>query len=622
MANKTEGRNLLTWFPQLYEDELLYSWFARYHLQSGNLSPKQTMAEIFGNKCTIAVPDLPTKINHFHQNLSHFNIPSVKDLIHSHTLFRYYTTFSTKKNKKFVFNSMATGNKPQSIHLMLGIMASSLKDNTYFKYCKKCYLEDIKRLGEPYWKRSHQVPGVLICSKHNELLLDSNLKTRANNKHEFVSASLIVVDQDFKLSIKEKNMSHAKTLTHQMEKMLNRDFNFTPKGLQTSYHFLLNQKGLLSVNGHVYQRLLAEQFINYYGTEFLELMQSTVDIENSSCWLKAITRKHRKSFHPIRHLLFINFLGENIDTFYKYSTTTISPFGKGPFYCLNPAAEHYKAKVISEVIITMCSDTKKPVGTFQCDCGFIYSRRGPDSKPKDLFKIGTVKQYGFIWQKKLNELLKQKFSYTNISKILDCNISTVRKYSQKSAIKNKHLPEKGDKLELIKSQKRKNWLELLEERPSLSITKLREHCPNLYMWLYKNDKEWLEGHSPKKTKKTSSGNRVNWVNRDSVILKDVVKVVASLKSNTEKPVHINISHIGKDIGKRSILEKHLDKLPETKKFLLMNIETFEEYQIRRVKWAIETLTKSKESLSSWEIIRLSGLKENSKVTELVKNLFE
>lgn len=97
---------------------------------------------------------------------------------------------------------------------------------------------------------------------------------------------------------------------------------------------------------------MAEQFTLFYGEEFLEAMQSSVDILSESCWLKSITRKHRKSFHPIRHLLLIYFLGEEIDTFYQYAHKEYKPFGEGPYFCLNPAAKHYKQRVIPNVKTT------------------------------------------------------------------------------------------------------------------------------------------------------------------------------------------------------------------------------------------------------------------------------
>ncbi|UTW70797.1 hypothetical protein KHA80_09250 [Anaerobacillus sp. HL2] len=54
-----------------------------------------------------------------------------------------------------------------------------------------------------------------------------------------------------------------------------------------------------------------------------------------------------------------------MDTFYKFSTRKIQPFGDGPYYCLNPAAvDHYKQRAVTELVVTICTDTRKPVGHF------------------------------------------------------------------------------------------------------------------------------------------------------------------------------------------------------------------------------------------------------------------
>lgn len=53
---------MLGFFPRLYKDELLYSWFARYHLYSANDGPKQTMEDLFGIQNELAVPDLPVNL--------------------------------------------------------------------------------------------------------------------------------------------------------------------------------------------------------------------------------------------------------------------------------------------------------------------------------------------------------------------------------------------------------------------------------------------------------------------------------------------------------------------------------------------------------------------------------
>ncbi|MGF3105969.1 TniQ family protein [Rossellomorea sp. DUT-2] len=54
---------MLLWFPTPYPDELLYSVFARYHVRSGNTSPKITTEELFGTRSIRSVWDLPANLN-------------------------------------------------------------------------------------------------------------------------------------------------------------------------------------------------------------------------------------------------------------------------------------------------------------------------------------------------------------------------------------------------------------------------------------------------------------------------------------------------------------------------------------------------------------------------------
>ncbi|UTW70535.1 TniQ family protein [Anaerobacillus sp. HL2] len=167
---------MLAYFPYLYDDELLYGWFARYHVHSTNISPKQTMQDLLLKKNAIAVADLPTNINKIYENISHFKDSKPLKWIKDHTLYRYYTAFSDEDVKNRVIQTMLLGTEPRSIHLLLGIMGSSIKDNNYFKYCPKLYSGRFSHKGEAYWRRNHQALGALFCLKHNEILLNASAK--------------------------------------------------------------------------------------------------------------------------------------------------------------------------------------------------------------------------------------------------------------------------------------------------------------------------------------------------------------------------------------------------------------------------------------------------------------
>ena len=74
---------------------------------------------------------------------------------------------------------------------------------------------------------------------------------------------------------------------------------------------------MLKGNNTVNQRKLYEEFISYYGKKFLKQLYSEIDYSKEYNWLKVISRKSKRTSHPLRHLLFINFLCDNIGKFFN-----------------------------------------------------------------------------------------------------------------------------------------------------------------------------------------------------------------------------------------------------------------------------------------------------------------
>jgi hypothetical protein len=65
--------------------------------------------------------------------------------------------------------------------------------------------------------------------------------------------------------------------------------------------------------------------------------------------------------------------------------------------------------------------------------------------------------------------------------------------------------------------------------------------------------------------------------------------------------------IGRETNNLSLLQKHLNKLPQTKKLIEKDYETVEEFQIRRVKYVAEKLRECGE-LVEWKLIKEAGLR--------------
>lgn len=562
------------------------------------------MQELFGVPEQLAIPDLPNHINELYQRLKHFDVKRPEALIKGHTLFRYYTAFVPETVQHEVFQTMLKGHKKGSLHLQTGIMPSTVSDFRYFRYCPDCIEEDIQLVGEPYWHLQHQIPSYLVCTKHYKPLQNSRVLYRPRNRHAYHAAHKSMLNSGFKARFNDYLSHHLLAISRETDFLIQNDLHFSRNVLQRSYTNLLQQKGYITPLGSVRQKDLSREFINYYGSELLDLFQSSIKPFEEKCWLKAITRKHRKSLHPIRHLLFIRFLGESVQTLHKQTNRLNHPFGEGPYPCLNAASDHFRKSVIDQVQITYCSKTKKPVGTFSCECGFIYSRRGPDQSPKDSYRVGRIKQFGSIWFQKLHHLIRErKYSYREIARQLNVDTNTVIKYSKfQGCVLNR-----SERLTIDPSVKKSQWQQLKNKYPQLSTTELRQKEPGLYAWLYRHDRDWLKQNSSSYVKKRKIPKRIDWKQRDEEILDETIKASIDLLI-VSKPSRLTVSKIGKAINRLALLEKHLSKMTKTQFFILDIKEATIDFQKRRICWAVESLLDQGEEIREWKVKRLAGLK--------------
>jgi len=600
-----EKSNMLTFFPTLYPGELIYSWLARYHYFSCNLSFKVTMKELFNNPSHISTPDLPTNLSILLKNIEHFSPSPVAEWVENHTLYRYFTFFTSKNIKERTKKSMINTGARNNLHSLTGIMASSIKELDYFRYCPHCVENNIAMYGVPYLHTVHQLQSSYFCVAHKTLLFKTSISFRGNNRNEYKFFTRKDCTEIQVIQTEDKKIHKLLLIiSEESQKLIQKNIRIDYDELQLKYLYLLKENGYLTQQGRVRQDKLFSNFRTFYSPEFLDLLQSQIDFHNESCWLKMITRKHRKSFHPIRHILLIIFLGETLESFSnKTAIHSSNPFGHGPFPCLNCAAEHFKREIIENVAITYDSKTKEVIGTFVCECGFIYTRRGSEN---NRFKISRIKQFGETWISNLKVLINMKcYSYREIAKILNVDTHTVIKYSKESSKDKLIIPQNT-----IINAYREQWLELQNNNTFLTKSQLRGLDPKTYIWLYRNDFNWLKINSPKiNVNKKTISSKVDWTKRDEEILSDVIQAVILLLSSF-KPKRITKRAIGVLINRCSLLEQNLNKLPKTNYFLSDIVETVEDFQKRRIIWVALTLKKNCDSIKPWKIKRVAGLKSN------------
>jgi hypothetical protein len=558
--------------------------------------------------------DLPSHIDKILSNLPKDHQFTSDELIDKFTLFIFYSSFVPPEDSETIRKYMKEDNGG-SIYNKIGLMASSITLNKFIKFCPDCMKEDLVRYGEIYWHRIHQVSGVFICPKHHAFLIDSTVNSRGFNKHEFIAATYknCIVKENYK-KYSEDELNKIFSIAKNAEILLNN--NFERKSIKwfcNQYINVLKKIGYANINGKVKQKDLIRNFKEYYGEELLQLFQSNFDVGSENNWLSDLIRRNNKTTHPIRHLLFIQFIGITLEELFN-TEIEYKPFGDGPWPCLNPVVEHFKEDIINAVDIRYSFDAKKPIGSFVCNCGFIYTRTGPDVDYGSRFKIGKVQSYGQVWKQKLQELFLDGKSIYEISKVLDVDPATVKKYIDiiYEDPPCQDISRNGTEVyirEEVEINKRNEWLTLIQQHPDKSKTELRKSNPALYTWLYRNCREWLSENSPVKKEVKYENLKVNWEDRDNEILKLAMEKVQEIKNQVGKPKRITISVLGSELGIRSLLEKHLEKIPRTEMYLNEQTESISEFQLRRIDWAIKELNEEGKGTELWRVFRKAGIRK-------------
>ncbi|CAI3538468.1 TnsD family Tn7-like transposition protein [Clostridium neonatale] len=599
-------------FPEPYEDEILYSVISRYHYYIGNTNVKNTFKELFGNINKVPTIELGGNITEICKLI---NNPKYNEeyLIWNHTNLPFYYPFLNISNQNKIIEMMKRNNA-QGIYAKIGIVAGGICRKKDLYYCPECAKADLKNIGETYFHRVHQIPGVKVCPEHH-CLLEKYMEGTYNKKRiNFLRISI----KDLKLNPKYEKDSEINNVliivAESCQYILNNNIkNINYNDIMQRYKEILKDKEFLTVNKRVRQKKLILYLNEYYSNKILNIFDSKLNDKESN-WLKIMLRNSKEFVHPIRHILFIICIYTDIKSFINFKENN----SKYIWPCLNKICKYYKENIITDIIITSDYKSRKPVGTAECPyCGFKYSRKIMDNNRINEF--GRVKDFGHLWCEKLIEILESKqYNVSNIAKIMGCDYKTVVRYAgilgKRDLIDSKITFTKNVQIIKDKSYELQYLQDILKYKKyhfKSTRTDIRKALNKQYAWLYKNNKKWLFDNLPKSNNNyiCRINDRVNWNKRDEEILLKIKKNYVKIMKSDEK-IRITKSMFGRFLGISALLDHNLDKMPKTEKYLLAINESIEQYQERRVKKICRHFFKERITIRRWKIMRIAGLKNN------------
>lgn len=562
---------MLSYFPAVYPGELLYSVCARFHRHLGLPGTMSTLDALFGNRKVIANFDLQGHLEALADRIPPERNLTVDRLIDLFTLYPYFTAFEPPSLKANVRQAMLRG-VVENLHTRLGLAAFRVGRISRLRFCPECTRYMATTYGELYWRRDHQLPSVLVCPEHGCTLLESRVSFSQHSRHEFIAATAdncLSYAQPVALAIDALQMCHLHRLACLSSALLNTQPSpRTFEGWTAFYRSQMQEAGLARSTSTMDQQRLDEEFRAFYG-KTLALLPQVMDGEKfAGAWLGMMVRKHRKANHPMYHLLLQDFLTQQ--------SRHISPFGIGPWACMNPLAPHNSKLTIKS--IKQHRNHDKTVGVFACACGYTYTRWHDQAKDK----LGPQRflHYGPLLEHALRNLIADGASLRKTGRVLQLDPKTVVRLARELSIA---IPWK---------------LKL----PGFSETASPKHTSHL-VEPPKCNKQLLQNCSHNQ----SGFTRYDWDEIDCVWLAKLSVLAASIQQESP-PVRITVAELERRSGQRDWLLKRRHRLPKTIAFLARTVESIESFQDRRIYWAIKELEQKGRPVKGWQVMRKAGLR--------------
>jgi len=596
---------MLGHFPLPYPDELFYSICARFSDRMRYPKMRYAITEILGVGARPGV-DLPGRIDSFISALPPGHHYTADLVIDNHTLLPFLAPFLTKERVQRLREEMRRSGGGSG-GVRAGLSAGRGPLPVHIRFCPDCAQQDRNRYGERYWHRVHQLPGVVVCPDHgvfleNSDVLSSNSSTKglvffsADSSIGEVAASPLNPLDGHHSMLLDVARSAAWVLR---QKNLASD----PELLCMRYRYLLTERGLATHTGRLRRDELEASFRSHYPLGFLEQLGCGLDQNPVANWLPRLVHCSSRLKPPVMHLLLMHFLRCTAEGFFSLSMED-KPFGEGPWTCLNPVCAHYRQAVIREYETVAAHDRRRVWGVFSCECGFVYSRIGPDQAEDDRFRRDRIELHGPLWEAELERLWGDPaVSVNSISDALGVSNYTVYKQAARLGLA---FPRPGLDTSAKRNLYRQEWLSTQQEYPGAGITSLRRREPRLYDWLAKYDPEWLNQNTPRLRPEFSC---VDWDARDQQLAGDVARSARRLKARPGRPTRITLNMIIKETGCTRSLWDRLCRLPLTARVLEEVLETLEDVYLRRVKWAMDCYLREGRCPSRSQFLRRAGVRQ-------------
>jgi TniQ/Tn7-like transposition protein D len=282
--------------PGPYPDEIIGSIFARAAIQTG-LPPRRLVATLSKHGRASISFFLPSDI----ELLTDLTSKPPATLLWKHTVFPYLVAFMHHaKAWRLADQALAASDcRARTLSSLTRMVSNPLP---HLRYCEECSDADQKTYGQSYWHRTHQLPGVRVCTAHRTALHESDVLVKTVGRlyecglpqHQVRVGPLALRPWDYHFA------------EHSVAALVEREVSASSP--HRRYREVAQTKGFLLPSGRTASAPLADDLQRFFGRPRLEELGSNF-VSNTQSWPAKIVREGSGvSYATPKHVLMQTFL--------------------------------------------------------------------------------------------------------------------------------------------------------------------------------------------------------------------------------------------------------------------------------------------------------------------------
>lgn len=464
---------MTTFHLSLQPNESLYSGLSRIAISMGYPAAGMALKALFNTQHK----QLSSAFVSVIPQLSKLTGIDRQALIEHHTALPLFRSFVSEDVYQLAQAELVNG-RTTSVDKLLSTSANRMKLSGQMRYCPLCCKEQKDAYGYPYWQIHHQLPGVYVCSEHQQVLNEVK-----------VTRKKLVLPDDAVISRFAKCDLLSKLAAFATDAWRSPLINYSAK----RYHHCIRQKldrsGYVTQQGRIRQEKWQRDFIgNWAAYSYISDIAEILENE-AGLYLQSFFYNEYNVLSPLKHLLILVCLFESWRDFIEYYQRFDKQKNEG----------QESTSITNKAISVPCylPDQHGSLRSFakRINCSVITAKKIAlqqgvqiDRRPQLLF--GAERDL-------IKQLLKDGLTTAQIAAEIPCSVGSVEQILSQ----NPDIAAQRKAIRKTKTlQKHRSAIrQLLVNNPNWRRSDVQDSARAAYTWLYKHDSEWLYQQLPAET---------------------------------------------------------------------------------------------------------------------------